>query len=85
MLMNTNTQAHLVKKNQLGAQFILSIFINLYMFPVTMGPSSGETTVFMRHLVLVILCGCTVHTRQSSTQNNKYQVSHKQVVFARNM
>jgi len=22
-----------------------------------MGPSSGETTVFMRHLILVILCG----------------------------
>ena len=29
----------------------------LYTFQVTMCPSSGETTVFMRHLVLVILCG----------------------------
>ena len=27
------------------------------MFRATMCPSSGETTVFMRHLVLVILCG----------------------------
>jgi hypothetical protein len=27
------------------------------MFRATMGPSSGETTVFLRHLVLVILCG----------------------------
>jgi len=27
------------------------------MFQVTVRPSSGETTVFMRHLVLVILCG----------------------------
>jgi len=27
------------------------------MFQATMGPSQGETTVFMRHLVLVILCG----------------------------
>jgi len=27
----------------------------LYMFRATMCPSSGETTVFMRHLVLVIL------------------------------
>ena len=36
----------------------LSMFISfLYMFRVTMGPSSGETTVFMWHLVLVILCG----------------------------
>ena len=37
--------------------FILRIFINLYMFQATMCPSSGETTVFMWHLVLVILCG----------------------------
>jgi len=27
----------------------------IYMFRATMCPSSGETTVFMRHLVLVIL------------------------------
>jgi hypothetical protein len=27
------------------------------MFQATMCPSSGETTVFMWHLVLVILCG----------------------------
>jgi len=26
------------------------------MFRATMRPSSGETTVFMRHLVLVIVC-----------------------------
>jgi len=36
---------------------ILSLSINLYMFRATMFPSSGETTEFMRHLVLVILCG----------------------------
>ena len=38
-------------------KFILSIFINLYMFRATMCPSSGETTVFLPHLVLGILCG----------------------------
>jgi len=27
------------------------------MFRETMGPSSGVTTVFMRYLVLVFLCG----------------------------
>jgi len=27
------------------------------MFQVTMGPSSGETTVFMRHLILVWYAG----------------------------
>jgi len=27
----------------------------LYMFRATLCPSSGETTVFVRHLVLVIL------------------------------
>ena len=55
------------------------------MFRAAMGPSSGDTTVFMRHLVLVILCGwlsgmqehMLLHTGQSSTQNNKYQVWHK--------
>jgi len=36
---------------------MLSISIILYVLPATMCPLSGETTVFMRHLVLVILCG----------------------------
>jgi len=46
------------KQNQPGAQRFLGmfIFVNLYMFRATMCPSSGETTVLMRHLVLVILC-----------------------------
>ena len=36
----------------------LSMFISfLYMFRATMCLSSGETTVFMRHLVVVILYG----------------------------
>jgi len=51
------------------------MFINLYMFRATIGPSSGEKTVFLRHLALVILCGwlsgmqehMLLHTRQSST------------------
>ena len=46
-----------------------------------MCPSSRETTVFMRHLVLIILCGW-LHTRQSFTQNNKYQVSPKHSCFS---
>ena len=40
------------------------------MFRATMCPSSGETTVFMRHLVLVILCrwlsGMQVHMHKHS-------------------
>jgi hypothetical protein len=80
---------HFFKCNQFGAQFILSIFINLYMFRATMNPSSEEKTVLLRHLVLVIVCEwlsglqsgmnfhSTLHTRQSSTQNNKDQVSQK--------
>jgi len=55
------------------------------MFRETMGPSSGDTTVFLRQLVLVILCRwlagmqehMLLHTSQSSTQNNKYQLSQK--------
>jgi len=60
------------------------------MFQETICSSSGETTVFMRYLVLVILCGWLsgmqehklLHTGQSSTQNNKYQVSHKHSCFS---
>jgi len=33
------------------------MYINLYMFWASMCPSSGETSVFMRHLILLILCG----------------------------
>jgi len=80
----------LVNKTNFVHNFFLSIFINLYMFRATMCPTSGETTVFMRHLVLVILCGwlsgmqehMVLHTRQSSTQSNKYQVSHKHSCFS---
>jgi hypothetical protein len=54
------------------------------MFRATMCLSSVETTVFMRHLLLVILYGwnSTLHARQSSTQNNKYQVSHRYSCFS---
>jgi hypothetical protein len=33
------------------------------------------------YLFLVYWTGCTLHTRQSSTQNNKYQVSHEYICF----
>jgi hypothetical protein len=44
---------------------ILSIFISLHMFWATMCTPSGETTVFIRRLVLVIVCGwlSDVHNR----------------------
>jgi len=35
--------------------YFLSFIYNLYMFWTSPGPSSGGTTVFMRHLVLVIV------------------------------
>jgi len=57
----------------------------LYMFRATMCPPSGETTVFVWHLVLVILYGwlvCTLHTRQSSIQSDKYQVSNRYGCFS---
>jgi len=48
---------YLVHKASL-VQIFLRMFISfLYMFRATIWPSSGDTTVFMRHLVLVILCG----------------------------
>ena len=52
-----NPNNWIFKWNKFGAQFILSIFITLYVFRTTMCPSSGETTVFMQHLLLVTLCG----------------------------
>jgi len=33
------------------------VYLNLYMFRATMCPSSGETIVFLRRLVIVILFG----------------------------
>ena len=35
--------------------YFINFIYNLYMFRTSPGPSSGGTTVFMRHLVLVIL------------------------------
>jgi len=46
------------------------------MFHATMGQSSGETTVFLRHLLLVILCGW-LSSNAYQTVIHKYQVSHK--------
>jgi len=45
------------------------------MLRAAMGPSSGDTTVLIRNLVNQFRS--TLHTRQSSIQKNKYQVSHK--------
>ena len=49
--------AVLVNITNLVRNLFLVYFINLYMFRATICPSSGETTVCMRHLVLVVLCG----------------------------
>jgi len=78
----------LVNKANLLHNF-LSMFISfLYVFWATMCPSSGEITVSMQHLVFVTLwmtawyAGCTLDTRQSSTQSDKYQVSHRYSYFS---
>ena len=65
--------------------FFLSMSISfLYMFRSTMCPSSGEITVCTRRLVLITLCGMNsiLHTRQSSVQSDKYQVSHRHSYFS---
>jgi len=48
------------------------------MFRATICPSSGEITVSVWRLLFATLCGWLsgMHTRQSSTQSDKYQVSH---------
>ena len=79
---------NLVNKTNLVHRFILSTFINLHTFRATMCPSSGDTSVFLRHCtcysvwMTVWYAGCTLHTRQSSTQNNKYKVSQKHSCFS---
>ena len=45
-----------------------SVFISLYMFRATMCPPSGETTVFVRYLVLVILKQVKVKSKAVSLQ-----------------
>ena len=47
------------KANSVHSLFLLYLFLVYFlcMFRASMCPSSGGTTVFMRHLVLVILCG----------------------------
>jgi hypothetical protein len=47
---------NLVNKANLVHNFFL-VHLSISMFQVTVCPSSGETIVFMRHLVLVILYG----------------------------
>jgi len=67
---------------------MLSIFVNLYTFRATIGPSSGEKTVFATLgtcysvWLTVWYAGCALHTTQSSTQNNKYQASQKHSCFS---
>ena len=46
------------------------------MFRATMGPSSGETAVFMQHLVLVILYG-----KVNSVKNTNINISLNDGVY----
>jgi hypothetical protein len=58
MGLESNLFADFVNKANLEHKIFLSMFISfVYMFLATMCPSSGETTVFIRHFVLVILYG----------------------------
>ena len=86
-------EKNFVNKTNLTHNLFL-VYLSIPTFRATMGSSSGETAVLLRHLVLVIVCGwlsgmqgemnfdSTLHTRQSSIQNNKYQVSQKHSCFS---
>jgi len=50
-LYNLVNKANLVHNLFLEYLFLVHLFINVYMFRATICPSSGETTVFMQHLV----------------------------------
>jgi len=51
------------------------------MFRATICPSLGEITVSMGRLVFVSLCEW-VSDKQSATQSDKYQVSHRYSCFS---
>jgi hypothetical protein len=56
----TECLLHLINKanlvhNLFLVYLFLNVFLNLHIFQSTMCPSSGEATVFLQHLVLVIL------------------------------
>ena len=42
--------------HSLFSVYFVSFIYNLYMFRTSLGPSSGGTIVFMRHLVLLCIC-----------------------------
>jgi len=67
---------NLANKTDLVHNLFLVYFVSLYMFRASLSPSSGGTTVFMRHFVLVIPY-CNLHTSQSAIQYTSYEVSHK--------
>jgi hypothetical protein len=66
------------KTNLLHSFFSIFIFINLFMFWTMTGPSLGDTTVLMQHLLLVILCGWLsgvqdgIHSRPKCVEIDKY-------------
>jgi len=53
-------ETHLVHDLFLVHVYFVNFIYNPYMFRPSPGPSSGGTTVFMRHFVLVILYSCLV-------------------------
>ena len=82
----TNISISINKANLVHNFF--SVFVCfLYMFRATMCPSSGEITVCDTWYLLFCMDdsemqGCTLHSRQSSTQSDKYQVSHRYSYFS---
>ena len=52
--------------------YFVSFIYNIYMFRTSPGPSSGGTTVFMQHLVLVILYSCNLYSVHYAYQAVSY-------------
>jgi hypothetical protein len=70
-LYNLVNETNLV--HNLSLEYFVNSIYNLYMFQTSPGPSSGETTAFMRHLVPVILYSWLsgMHTKKSAKQNDE--------------
>ena len=65
--------------NSLAHNFLGMIISFHYMFRATMCPSSGEITVYMRHLVLVILYGLLSDGTQGGM--NSFHPAYHTVIY----
>jgi hypothetical protein len=74
---------HFVNKANFVHNFSYRVYFSSVHVSVDYVPIIGRNNCIYATLGTVWYAGCTLHTRQSSIQNNKYQASHKYSCFSR--